>query len=251
LVNLRTSKEIAALRDANQVVVDVLEALRESAKAGMTTQDLELRARKMLARTKAKPAFLGYRGYPAVLCVSVNDEVVHGIPSEHRTIREGDVVSIDFGAVLHGWVGDAAFTFPIGKVDAQKEKLLRVANECLERAVACMVAGRRLSDIARAVQEHAESNGLSVVYKFVGHGIGKKMHEEPQVPNCGEPNPDLVLRPGMVLALEPMINCGVADVEVLDDGWTAVTADGQPSAHFEKSVAVGKDAPQVLSDWRL
>jgi methionyl aminopeptidase len=251
LPTLRTAKEIESLRAANQIVVDVLEGLHDYAKAGMSTQELEGRARRMLGRTKAKPAFLGYRGYPAVLCVSINEEVVHGIPSERRIIREGDVVSIDFGVVLQGWVGDAAFTFPIGRVDAEKEKLLRIGRECLDRAVACMTAGRKLSDIARAVQGHAEGNGLSVVYKFVGHGIGRKMHEDPQVPNCGAPDPDVELKPGMVLALEPMINAGGPEVLVLADGWTAVTSDGRPSAHFEKSVAVGKDGPLVLSDWRL
>jgi methionyl aminopeptidase len=249
-ITLKTRREIEALRRSNRIVVEVLNELRESARPGVSTMDLELRARKWLSReTKAKPAFLGYRGYPAVLCASINEEVVHGIPSDKRVLKEGDILSIDFGVELDGYFGDAAVTVPIGAVDAEKARLLTVTRECLERAIAASVPGNHLSDLAAAVQGHAEQSGFSVVYQFVGHGIGRKMHEEPQIPNCGVPRPDVKLAEGMVLAIEPMINAGTADVEVLDDGWTAVTADRRPSAHFEKSVAVGKDGPDVLSPW--
>jgi methionyl aminopeptidase len=250
-VTLRTKKEIEALREANKVVVEVLHDLRAFTRAGMSTLELEQRAGKLLARTKAKPAFLGYRGYPAIICISLNEEVVHGIPSPAKIIKEGDIVSIDFGVDLKGWYGDAAFTFPVGTVDQEKKRLLEVTEECLNRAVRVLCPGHRLSDIARAVQDHAEANGFSVVYKFVGHGIGRQMHEDPQVPNCGSPRPDVKLRKGMVLALEPMINAGEPHVQVLEDGWTAVTTDGRPSAHFERSVAVGEDGPEVLSAWSL
>lgn len=248
-VTIKTAKEIEALREANRVVVDVLAELKRKAEPGMSTMDLENIARQLLRKTKARPAFLGYRGYPAVLCASINEEVVHGIPAQNVLLKEGDILSMDFGVELEGYYGDAAFTIPIGEVDEEKQRLLKVASRCLELAIESMAPGNRLSDIARAVEDHAEKNGTSVVYQFVGHGIGRKMHEEPQVPNCGVPSPDLKLVEGMVLAIEPMINAGTADVVVLEDGWTAVTADGKPSAHFEKSVAVGRNGPDVLSPW--
>ena len=238
------------MRRANQIVVDVLNDLRESVRPGISTMELEERARKMLKKeSKVKPAFLGYRGYPAVLCASLNEEVVHGIPSEKRILKEGDILSIDFGVEKDGFFGDAAITIPVGKINDQKATLLKITRECLEKAIAALVPGNHLSDIAKAVQGHAEAHGFSVVYQFVGHGIGRKMHEEPQIPNCGTPRPNVRLTPGMVLAIEPMINSGAAEVEVLEDGWTAVTADRKPSAHFEKSVAVREHGPDVLSVW--
>jgi len=246
---LKSQAEIEKLRRANQVVVEVLNDLKSYVRPGMTTLDLEKRARKVLKETKARPVFLGYRGYPAVLCASINEEVIHGIPNDRRVLKEGDILSLDFGVELDGFVGDAAFTVPIGKVDEEKERLMQVTRDCLEKAVAATRPGNRLSDIAAAVQGHAEANGFSVVYQFVGHGIGRRMHEDPQVPNCGIPVPDHRLKEGMVLAIEPMVNAGTADVVVADDGWTAVTADGRPSAHFERSVAVGSDGPDVLSAW--
>ncbi len=248
-VVLKTRKEIEVLREANRVVVEVLEDIKAFARPGVSTMELDGRARRILEKRKAESAFLGYRGYPAVLCASINEEVVHGIPSEERVLKDGDVLSVDFGAVRGGYVGDAAMTFAIGEVGEEKKKLIEVTRECLERAVLKMVPGNHLSDIAEAVQGHAEANGFSVVYQFVGHGIGRKMHEEPQVPNCGRPRPNNKLVEGMVLAIEPMINAGVPDVKVLEDGWTAVTADGRPSAHFERSVAVTDHGPDVLSDW--
>jgi len=247
---LKTAKEVEALRRSNRIVVRILKELMEYARPGVSTMDLELRARKSLGKVpNAKPAFLGYRGYPAVLCASINEEVVHGIPSEKRVLKEGDILSLDFGVELDGYFGDAAVSVPIGTVSEEKARLLATTRECLERAVAAVVPGNHLSDIARAVQEHAEKNGFSVVYQFVGHGIGRKMHEEPQIPNCGMPRPNVKLVPGMVLAIEPMINAGRPDVEVLEDGWTAVTADRGPSAHFERSVAVTPGEADVLSAW--
>lgn len=248
-VILKTKNEIEAMRKANEIVVRVLKDLRNYARVGVSTKDLEKRTKKLLKKTNAKSAFLGYRGYPALLCTSINEEVVHGIPSEKRILEEGDILSIDFGVEFDGFIGDAAITFPIGRVNEEKEKLMRVGEECLDKAISATVPDNRLSDISKAVSGHAEKNGLSVVYQFVGHGIGRKMHEEPQVPNCGTPRPDLKLVEGMVIAIEPMINTGVADVVVLDDGWTAVTADKKPSAHFEKSVAISENGPDVLSAW--
>jgi len=250
-VTLKNAGEIEALREANRIVLEVLFELKNMIKPGTSTMDLEKRARNILKKSKAKPAFLGYRGYPAVLCASVNEEVVHGIPSDKKRLSEGDIISIDFGVELAGFFGDAAFTLPVGRVDSEKSRLMQVGKECLDRAVSVMEPGKRLSDIARAVQGHAEANGCSVVYQFVGHGIGRKMHEEPQVPNCGDPRPDMKLQPGMVLAIEPMINAGVPHVKMKDDGWTAVTADGKPSVHFEKSVAVTENGPDVLSPWEI
>jgi methionyl aminopeptidase len=249
-INIRSKHEIEALRRANQVVVQVLNDLKECAKPGTTTMELERTAIKRLKKIKrAKPAFLGYRGYPAVLCASINEEVVHGIPSDKRRLKQGDIISVDFGVEMDGYFGDAAVTVPVGKIDQEKKRLLQVTQDCLEKAFSVMAPGNRLSDIAAAIQGHAEKNGFSVVYQFVGHGIGRKMHEEPQVPNCGAPKPDVKLVEGMVLAIEPMINAGVPEVEVLDDGWTAVTADRRPSAHFERSVAIAKDGVDILSLW--
>ena len=247
---LKTKKDLKSMKAANNVVVRVLKEMKKIARPGMTTMDLEKKARKILKEENAKSAFLGYRGYPAVLCTSVNEEVVHGIPSDKKNLIEGDILSIDFGAVVDGYVGDAAITFPIGQVDDEKKKLIKVTEECLARAVEKMVPGNHLSDIAKAVESHAVENNFSVVYQFVGHGIGRSMHEDPQVPNCGRPRPDNKLLKGMVLAIEPMVNAGVPDVKVSsEDGWTAVTADERPSAHFERSVAVTEDGPYILSDW--
>ncbi len=250
-VNLKTKKEIEALREANRIVIEVLYDLKQRADPGVSTMELEKRAAKLVKKAKAKPAFKGYRGYPAVLCASINHEVVHGIPSEKRVLQKGDLLSMDFGVELKGFFGDAAMTIPVGEVDQEKQKLLRVGKECLQAAIDVMAPGKHLSDIASAVQGHAEKNGFSVVYQFVGHGIGRKMHEDPQVPNCGAPTPDVKLTPGMVLAVEPMVNAGVADVVVLEDGWTVITADKRPSVHFEKSVAVTEEGPDILSAWNL
>jgi len=247
MVVLKTKEEIEQMKKPNQIVAEILKELKELCRPGASTMDLEDKARELTAKCKVKPAFYQYRGYPAYLCASVNEEVVHGIPRKDKILKEGDIVSLDFGVIDQGFVGDAAVTVAVGKVSDQVKKLLKVTKEALTMAVDRCRPGERLSDIAHAVQTLAENNGFSVVRDFVGHGVGRSMHEDPQVPNFGMPRPNLRLREGMVLALEPMINIGTWRVKVLDDGWTVVTEDGKPSAHFEHSVAVTDKGPLVLS----
>jgi methionyl aminopeptidase len=246
-IQLKSPAEIAKLREANLVVADVLDQLEAAAKPGMTTWELNEIADKRLKQLGAKSAFLGYHGYPAVLCTSVNEVVVHGIPRKDVVLKEGDLLSIDFGAFKDGWCGDSARTIPMGKVSAKAEALMTATRESLEKAIAQCIPGNRLGDIGWAVQSHVEPKGFSVVRQFVGHGIGKAMHEEPHVPNYGESGKGRRLSAGLVVAIEPMINAGRADVVVKDDGWTAVTKDGSLSAHFEHSVAITDDGPIVLS----
>ena len=246
-IQLKSPAEIAKLREANLIVADVLDQLEAVAKPGMTTWELNEVADRRLKQLKAESAFLGYHGYPAVLCTSVNEVVVHGIPRKDVVLKEGDLLSIDFGAYKDGWCGDSARTLPIGKVSAKAEALMTATRESLEKAITQCVPGNRLGDIGWAVQSHVEPKGFSVVRQFVGHGIGQKMHEEPHVPNYGEPGKGRRLSAGLVVAIEPMINAGTAEVVVKDDGWTAVTKDGSLSAHFEHSVAITDDGPIVLS----
>ena len=246
-IQLKSPAEIGKLREANLVVADVLDQLEAAAKAGMTTWELNEIADKRLKQLKATPAFLGYHGYPAVLCTSVNEVVVHGIPRKDVVLKEGDLLSIDFGAFKDGWCGDSARTIPIGKVSPQAEALMTATRESLEKAITQCVPGNRLGDIGWAVQSHVEPKGYSVVRQFVGHGIGREMHEEPHVPNYGEAGKGRRLSAGLVVAIEPMINAGTPDVVVKDDGWTAVTKDGSLSAHFEHSVAITDEGPIVLS----
>ncbi|MEA2698177.1 MAG: methionyl aminopeptidase [Myxococcales bacterium] len=246
-IALKSPSEIAKLREANLVVADVLDVLESSAKAGMTTWELNEIAAQRLRQLKAESAFLGYHGYPAVLCTSVNEVVVHGIPRKDVVLREGDLLSIDFGAFKDGWCGDSARTLPIGKVSDKAAALVTATRESLERAITQCVPGNRLGDIGWAVQSHVEPQGYSVVRQFVGHGIGRAMHEEPHVPNYGKAGNGRRLSVGLVVAIEPMVNAGSADVVVKDDGWTAVTKDGSLSAHFEHSVAITDDGPIVLS----
>jgi methionyl aminopeptidase len=243
---LRTPDEIAGIGAACTVVHAVLDELVRATVPGVTTAELDELARTRTRALGAEPAFLGYHGYPASLCVSVNDEVVHGIPSRRRRLAEGDVVGLDFGAVLDGWYGDAARTVAVGRIDSAAARLLAVCREALVRAVAAARPGGTLGDVGAAVQRWVEGEGFSVVREFVGHGIGRRLHEPPHVPNFGEPGKGERLRPGMVLAIEPMVNAGTPDVEQLDDGWTAVTADGALSAHFEHTVAVTENGPVVL-----
>jgi len=247
MIELKSPADLEKMRRANQVVAETLSELRTMIRPGVSTMELEERARELLQKTRARSAFKGYRGFPCCLCASLNDEVVHGIPSRDRVLKEGDLVSLDFGVELEGWYGDAAISLGVGRVSAEVEKLLGVTAAALTRAIAAMQPGNRLSDIARAIEGHVEQNGFSVVQQFVGHGIGRAMHEEPQVPNFGKPHPDYRLREGMVLALEPMVNAGGPEVQIDADGWTARTADGSLSAHFEHSVAVTKRGPEVLS----
>jgi methionyl aminopeptidase len=246
-IQLKSPAEIAKLREANLVVADVLDQLEASAKAGMSTWELNEIADRRLKQLKAISAFLGYHGYPAVLCTSVNEVVVHGIPRKDVVLKEGDLLSIDFGAFKDGWCGDSARTIPIGKVSAEAEALMTATRESLDRAITQCVPGNRLGDIGWAIQSHVEPRGYSVVRQFVGHGIGQKMHEEPHVPNYGDAGKGRRLSAGLVVAIEPMINAGTPEVLVKDDGWTAVTKDGSLSAHFEHSVAITDDGPFVLS----
>ncbi|MGA2808800.1 MAG: type I methionyl aminopeptidase [Terracidiphilus sp.] len=248
-VVLKSSQEIEKMRRAGQVVREVLELLRSHVKPGATTLDLEKIAADRLAELGVKAAFKGYHGYPCVLCASVNSEVVHGIPSAKRVLKEGDIVSLDFGVFVDGYCGDAAITVPVGeKIDPETVRLLKVTEESLQAAIKVVRPGATLGDVGAAVQGVVEAEGFSVVRDFVGHGIGVHMHEDPQVPNFGQAGRGMKLRAGMVIAIEPMVNAGKPDVVVLGDGWTAVTADGSMSAHFEHSVAVTANGARVLTD---
>ena len=246
MVILKAPWEIARMRVSNRIVAGALEALSQAVKPGITTLELDRIAEDFLRQEGALPAFKGYKDYPFALCASVNEEVVHGMPSD-RALVEGDIVSLDMGAIVGGYYGDGAVTVPVGVVSPAAERLLRVTREALERGVGAAQRGARLGDISHAVQAHVERLGYSVVRTFVGHGIGRQLHEEPQIPNFGPPGRGPVLLTGMVLAIEPMVNAGGAQVEILPDRWTAVTADRSLSAHFEHTVAITEDGPEVLT----
>lgn len=253
MITLKRPNEIALMRRANQIVAEILDALVAVAKPGVTSLDLDRLAEDLTLKKGARPAFKGYKPhaveYRHSLCVSINNEIVHGIPSAKRRLKEGDIVGLDFGVCYQGYFGDAARTIAIGNVSDSARRLMKVTRDALYAAIEQARIGNRISDIGRAVQHTAESAGYSVVTDFAGHGIGRKLHEEPQVPNYfrpGMPNPRL--QEGMVLAIEPMINEGVAELEILDDGWTAVTADGKLSAHFEHSIAITAAGPEILSE---
>jgi methionyl aminopeptidase len=248
VVVLKSSQEIEKMRRAGRVVREVLELLRSRVKPGVTTMDLEKAAAAKLDELGVEAAFKGYGGFPCVLCASVNNEVVHGIPSPKRVLKEGDIISLDFGAVVDGYYGDAAITVPVGKIDADTARLLKVTEASLQAGIAVVRPGATLGDVGAAVQGVVEAEGFSVVREFVGHGIGAHMHEDPQVPNFGEAGRGMKLRAGMVIAIEPMVNAGKPDVVVLADGWTAVTSDGSRSAHFEHSVAVTATGARILTE---
>jgi methionyl aminopeptidase len=243
---LKTSKELAIMDRANALVQETLRLVAGSARPGVSTKELDRLAEDHIRAKGGRPAFKGYRGYPATLCTSVNEVIVHGIPSATQKLAEGDVLGLDCGVVLDGFVGDAALTVPIGKISPEAQRLLGVTRECLELAVEIIRPGRRLTDIGEVIQRHAEGAGFSVVRELVGHGIGRSMHEDPQVYNFGPGGRGPELRPGLVLAIEPMVNAGVPGVVFDDDGWTARTEDGKLSAHFEYSVAVTENGPWVL-----
>jgi methionyl aminopeptidase len=247
VIVLKSEREVALMREAGHILADVVEQLRASVKPGLSTLAIDEEVEAFILRRGAKPAFKGYRGFPATVCVSINEEVVHGIPSPHRRLTEGDIVGLDLGCIVEGYYADCAFTLPVGPVPPNVQKLLDVTRESLELAIKECWPGRRLSDVSHAVQSHVEAHGLSVVRAFVGHGIGRALHEEPQVPNFGDPGRGPQLRPGMVLALEPMVTMGSWEVKILDDGWTAVTKDGSLAAHFEHTVAVTEGEPEVLT----
>lgn len=243
----KSPAELEKMRKAGRIVRQVLQTVKALVAPGVSTMVLERAAEKKMRELGAKPAFKGYYDYPCVLCTSVNDQIVHGIPSEKRVLQEGDIVSIDCGVVLDGFYGDSAITVPVGKVAPEVEKLLRVTEESLRQAINAMVIGNTVGDIGYAVQKLVEDNGFSVVRDFVGHGIGTRLHEDPQVPNYGSVGVGPKLKEGMVLAIEPMVNAGKPGARVLEDKWTAVTEDGSFSAHFEHCVAVTKDGPVVLT----
>jgi methionyl aminopeptidase len=243
----KSAEELARMRRAGQVVVAAKRLCRDLVAPGISTLELDLEVEALIRRLGAEPAFKGYRGFPATICISINEEVVHGIPAAHRRIKEGDIVGIDLGAIVDGYYADAAFTLAVGEIPSKVERLLDVTREALELAIVASRPGKRLGDISSTVQRHVESAGFGVVRSFVGHGIGRQLHEDPQVPNFGEPGKGPVLRPGMVLAIEPMVTMGHWEVRVLEDRWTAVTADGSLAAHFEETVAITEHGPDVLT----
>jgi methionyl aminopeptidase len=248
MIVLKTSRELKIMREAGRIAANALKLAGAAIEPGVSTWEISHIARRYIEEQGATPTFLGYGGYPASACVSVNNVVIHGIPSKDHLIREGDIVSIDVGATYDGYVGDNAWTFPCGKVSAEAQGLMDATRESLFEGIRAAVAGNRLGDIGSAVQRYAEARGYSVVRDFVGHGVGAKMHEDPSVPNYGTPGRGVRLLPGMTIAIEPMINEGVKEVKTLADGWTTVTADGKLSAHFEKSIAITPDGPVILTD---
>ncbi len=246
MIILKSRQEIEKMRKSNAIVAAILEELAKKIRPGVKTIELDRLSEEMALKKGARPAFKGYRGYPYSLCTSVNSEVVHGMPSE-RELKEGDIVSLDFGILNDGYYGDAAVTVPVGGITPAAKRLLKVTEEALYKGIAEIKAGNRIGDISAAIQGHVEAAGYSVVRDLVGHGIGKSLHEDPQVPNYGSGGRGIELKPGMVFAIEPMVNEGTYRVEILRDGWTVVTADGKLSAHFEHSVAITENGPVVLS----
>ena len=245
---LKSWKDLQSMHRACTIVVETLEVLAQAAVAGTTTKELDTISRERIVKEGAKPAFLGYRGYPATLCISINNEVVHGIPSAKRKLKDGDIVSLDLGCIVDGFYGDAARTVGVGAISADAQRLLKATEESLHAGIAQCLTTKRIGDIGAAVQGVAEGYGYSVVREFVGHGIGTSLHEDPQVPNYGPPGRRERLVPGLCLAIEPMVNVGRPEVRVLDDGWTAVTVDGSLSAHFELSLAITRHGPWILSE---
>lgn len=242
----KSQKEIDKMRASGQLVGHVLQALRQMVEPGMTTMEVNDAAEKMIRDGGAYPTFKGYNGFPYSICASVNEQVVHGFPSDYK-LKEGDIFSIDVGATLDGFVGDTAATIPVGRTSEDRLKLIRVTEECLARAIEECRPGNHLGDIGWAVQSHAEAHGYSVVRDYVGHGIGRRMHEDPQIPNYGKPGKGIKIKKGYVFAVEPMINMGSLHTKTLKDGWTVVTVDSQPSAHAEHTIAINEDGPEVLT----
>lgn len=246
MIHIKSPAELEAMREAGRLVARVLDAVQAAAAPGATTKDLDAMAERMCREAGAKPAFKGYRGYPWSMCCSVNSEVVHGFPRS-EPLKEGDILSVDFGVILDGFYGDSARTLALGEISEDARRLMDATEASLAAGIELMRPGKRLGDVSAAVQKVAEGPGFRVVRQFVGHGIGRALHEDPQVPNFGEAGKGVMLKPGMVLAIEPMVNAGTAAVKILADGWTAVTADGKLSAHFEHTVAVTDDGPWILS----
>lgn len=251
MISIKNERELELMRVSGRITAETFRFVWSIIKPGLTTGQLDEEIEKFIRSKGAKPAFKGLYGFPASACISVNEEVVHGIPSRKRVLQEGDIVSVDIGVEHEGYFGDSAFTFPVGQIDDEKKKLMEATIEALFLGIRQAVAGNRLQDISYAVQSHAESFGYGVVRELVGHGIGKKLHEEPQVPNYGTPHRGPMLKAGMTLAIEPMINMGTRHVYTLDDGWTVVTQDGMPSAHYEHTIAIRDGVPEILTENHL
>ena len=247
MIVLKTSRELLAMRAAGRISARALKIAGEAVEPGVSTWEIDRIARRYIEDQGAKPTFLGYGGFPASACISVNNVIIHGIPSKSNIIKQGDIVSIDIGATFDGYVGDNAFTFPCGDVSAEAQSLMDATREGLFEGIKAAKAGARIGDIGNAVQRYTEARGYSVVRDYVGHGVGAKMHEDPSVPNYGTPGRGVRLLPGMTIAIEPMINQGVKEVVTLKDGWTTITADGKLSAHFEHSIAITSDGPVILT----
>lgn len=245
-IQLKTPQQLRQMRSAGKIVAEVLALLGEHTVPGATTAELDALAEAEIKKRKAVPSFKGYHGFPCTICASVNEQVVHGIPGKYR-LREGDILSVDVGAIYSGWHGDAAVTYAIGSASAEAERVMHATREALRRGIAAAVPGNHLGDIGFAIQSWVEAQGLAVIRDFVGHGIGKVMHEAPQVPNFGDAGEGLELRAGMTIAIEPMVALGDWRVKVLDDGWTAVTADGSLSAHYEHSIVITEAGPEILT----
>jgi len=246
MIFIKSDDEVARMRKPNRIVAELLDYLGGLVRPGVTTKELDTKAEEFIRKRGGKPAFKGYHGFPATICASINEEVVHGIPGSRR-LKEGDIIGIDLGVVMDGFYGDAAKTFAVGKIDSEAKRLMEVTEASLYKGISQAVAGNRLYDISHAVQQHVEAAGFSVVRDFVGHGIGRQLHEDPQVPNYGPPHQGPELEEGMALAIEPMVNEGTWQVKVLQDGWTVVTADGKRSAHFEHTIVITGNGPEILT----
>jgi methionyl aminopeptidase len=247
VIVLKSKRELDRMRAAGRILADVKGRLKALVRPGLSTQEIDADVEAFILARGAQSAFKGYRGYPATVCTSINEEVVHGIPSPKRKLREGDIIGLDLGCIVDGYYADCAITLPVGRVAARVQELLDVTRESLDKAIVQCRVGNRLGDISHAVQSHCESHGFAVVRAFVGHGIGRELHEEPQVPNFGDPGRGTVLKTGMVLAIEPMVTMGSWEVRVLEDRWTAVTADGSLAAHFEDTIAITPSGPEILT----
>ncbi len=247
MIVLKSARELQQMRAAGRILADVKERLKGVVKAGVSTKEIDEDVEAFILARGARSAFKGYRGFPATVCTSINEEIVHGIPSAKRKLSLGDIIGLDLGCIVEGYYADCAITLPVGPVSARAQELIDVTRESLDKAIVQCRAGNRLGDISHAVQAHCESHGFGVVRAFVGHGIGRQLHEEPQIPNFGEAGRGPVLKAGMVLAIEPMVTMGSWDVRVLEDHWTAVTADGSLAAHFEDTIAITENGPEILT----
>jgi methionyl aminopeptidase len=247
MIHLKSAKEIDTMRGASRIVAEILLELREIAREGITTGEIDRIAEDLTLKKKAKPAFKGYRGFPASICISVNEQIVHGIPSSKRVLKNGDIVGLDFGVIYDGYYGDSAVSVAIGQIPPEIDHLLRVTEQCLYRAIEQAIPGNFISDISAAVQKLAEANNFGIVREFCGHGIGRSLHEDPPVLNYVQNGKGAKIKAGLVIAIEPMINLGTDKVKILEDGWTVITADGKPSAHFEHTIAVTPNGPEILT----